>query len=197
MRLGRRTVPEEVERENRPPGIFEEIDEAGAPPVVVEGRGESVSEEDRGRRTGHDRTVAVRRVDASGTYQLRSHVLRDGEPHDGFDIDDLPGTFHLAALLEADGHEVIVGVATFVPGDRGWWQLRGMAVEPRHQGSGVGRRLLAEAELELRAAGGAGVWANARDTALGFYEREGWVVVGAGYEVVGLPHHRVERHFDA
>jgi GNAT superfamily N-acetyltransferase len=100
-------------------------------------------------------------------------------------------------VLEGKGEEVVVGVATFVPGDGGWWQLRGMAVEPRHQGTGVGRCLLAEAEGELRAAGGTGLWANARDTAIGFYERAGWVVVGGGYEVVGLPHHRMERGFGA
>jgi GNAT superfamily N-acetyltransferase len=124
-------------------------------------------------------------------------VLRDGEPHHGFDVDDLPGTFHLAAVLEGKGEEVVVGVATFVPGDGGWWQLRGMAVEPRHQGTGVGRMLLTDAEAVLREMGAAGLWANARDSAIGFYEREGWVVVGAGYEVVGLPHHRMERRFDA
>ena len=152
-----------------------------------------MSEEDGRKRGGHNRTVAVHRVGASSTYQLRSQVLREGAPHDGFDIDDLPGTFHLAALLEVEGNEVIVGVATFVPGEGGWWQLRGMAVSPRHQRAGVGRRLLAEAELELRATGTTGVWANARDTAIGFYERNGWIVIGAGYEVVGLPHHRMER----
>jgi hypothetical protein len=33
------------------------------------------------------------------------------------------------------------------------------------------------------------VWAKARDTALGFYLRLGWVVVGEGFVYNGLPHH--------
>jgi GNAT superfamily N-acetyltransferase len=137
----------------------------------------------------------VRPIEAARTYQLRSRVLRDGEPHDGFDVDELQGTFHLGAFLATADGEDLVGVATFVPHEDGWWQLRGMAVDPRVQGTGVGRRLLAEAEDRLRAAGAPGLWANARDAAIGFYERAGWAVVGAGYELVGLPHHRMERPF--
>jgi GNAT superfamily N-acetyltransferase len=122
---------------------------------------------------------------------LRSRVLREGRTHDGFPEDDEPATLHLGAVVD----EVLVGVATFVPGDDGWWQLRGMAVEPGQQGRGIGLALLADAERRLRAAGAAGMWANGRDTALGFYERAGWVVEGDGYVLVDLPHHRVVRAF--
>ena len=45
----------------------------------------------------------------------------------------------------------------------------------------------------LRAAGYTVLWANARDTALGFYERVGMHVEGNGYVTTetGLPHHTV------
>jgi GNAT superfamily N-acetyltransferase len=119
-------------------------------------------------------------------------VLREGRAHEGFPEDDDAATVHLAAV-EGDH---VVGVATFVPRDDGWWQLRGMAVDAERQGRGIGRAILDEAESRLRALGASGVWANGRDTALGFYERAGWRVVGDGYDMKGRPHHRVERCFD-
>ncbi|MEM6750997.1 MAG: GNAT family N-acetyltransferase [Planctomycetota bacterium] len=85
-------------------------------------------------------------------------------------------------------------------------RLRGMAVSPEAQGLGVGRAvleaLLAEAQRRDDAPSGNGAvsggglgsgggwwWANARTSALGFYERQGWRVVSAEFEIPGVcPH---------
>jgi GNAT superfamily N-acetyltransferase len=133
--------------------------------------------------------VAVMVVDVRSTNDLRDRVLRGGRGHDGFPEDRWPGTLHLGAV---DG-ELIVGVTTLVPREDRWWQLRAMAVEPSRQREGIGRAILADADRRLRAAGATGMWANARDSALGFYTRAGWVVLGEGYVLVDLPHHRVVR----
>ena len=133
-------------------------------------------------------------ISAADTLDLRGRVLRGGSDHGGFPDDDLSGTFHLGAR---DG-DAIVGVATFVPRENGAWQLRGMAVEPDRQGQRIGMAILDEAASRLRLAGAQLVWANGRDTALAFYQRAGWEVVGEGYVLPvqgdrpGMPHHRVE-----
>jgi GNAT superfamily N-acetyltransferase len=134
--------------------------------------------------------VTVEVVTAGDTLELRSRVLRDGRPHLGFPDDNDHRTVHLGARV----HGELVGVATFAARETGIWQLRGMAVDGRTQGQGVGRALLEVAVDRLRALGAERVWANGRDTALGFYERSGWKIVGDGYEMGpgGLPHHRVE-----
>jgi GNAT superfamily N-acetyltransferase len=54
------------------------------------------------------------------------------------------------------------------------YQLRYMATDFDVQGRGYGARLLAFAEADLLARGVEQVWANGRDTALGFYEAVGW-----------------------
>lgn len=137
--------------------------------------------------------MRVEPVDAAATLELRGRVLREGRPHEGFAEDDDPTTFHLAAR---DG-DAVVGVATFIAHDRGAWQLRGMAVDPAAQGRGVGRAVLDAAVERLRAAGARLLWANGRDTALGFYERLGFRVVGDGFLAAsGLPHHRIELDLD-
>jgi GNAT superfamily N-acetyltransferase len=133
--------------------------------------------------------LTVEPVGADDVADLRRRVLRDGEAHEGFPDDHAATTLHLGA--RSDGR--LVGIATFALREPGVYQLRGMAVEPELQGRGIGRAVLDEAERRLRALGARQVWANGRDTALGFYERAGWRVEGDGYVVIGLPHHRVVR----
>ena len=106
----------------------------------------------------------------------------------------MAGAFHLAVRSD----NAIVAVASFAPmatphrpGTRAW-QLRGMAVEPTRQRHGYGVALLDAAIGRLRAAGADVLWANARDSALGFYVRYGMHVVGDGFVAApGLPHHVV------
>jgi GNAT superfamily N-acetyltransferase len=135
-------------------------------------------------------------VESIECHALRRDVLRAGDPaaEVSWPEDSIPGAFHLA--VRADG--AIVAVSSFYPmatphrpGARAW-QLRGMAVQPAQQRRGYGVALLDAAIGRLRAAGAHVLWANARDTALGFYVGYGMHVVGAGFVAApGLPHHVV------
>ncbi len=121
-------------------------------------------------------------------------MLREGRPDTEVDFpgDHVEGAFHLGAMDRAGVPVAVVSLspeATPHRAGRRALRLRGMAVEPALQGTGVGRALLAEAVLEARQRGYEVVWANVRDTALDFYGRAGWQVVGEGFESVGLPHH--------
>jgi GNAT superfamily N-acetyltransferase len=135
------------------------------------------------------------------THPLRRLVLRDDDPARSvvFDGDDEPGTFHLGVVDDSSGE--IVATSTWLqrptehaPGSPAV-QLRGMATSPARQGSGVGG-LLFDAAVELCSDRGYVVlWANARDSALAFYERQGCTAVGDGFvdATTGLPHHVVVR----
>jgi GNAT superfamily N-acetyltransferase len=74
------------------------------------------------------------------------------------------------------------------------YQLRYLAVDFDVQGRGYGAQVLDVAERALRDAGAAQLWANARDTALGFYLKTGWELVpGSGHlsAETQLPHHQI------
>jgi N-acetylglutamate synthase-like GNAT family acetyltransferase len=74
-------------------------------------------------------------------------------------------------------------------------QLKGMAVDDTLQTSGLGKHLI-DAGVQLAQQRGAQlVWARARDTAVGFYEKCGFTVLGDGFidEPTGMPHHIVVR----
>ncbi|HEX3708136.1 MAG TPA: GNAT family N-acetyltransferase [Mycobacteriales bacterium] len=145
--------------------------------------------------------VVVRLADATEVRPLRMSVLRPGQPVEASDYDALPDTRHLGAFAG----DVVVGCASVFPsphlevGDalsldaRSAWQLRGMAVAPERRGTGVGALVLLAAIDLVRLAGAPLMWANARVTALGFYQRLGFMIVGEEftYGPLRLPHNLI------
>lgn len=146
-------------------------------------------------------TVVV--LEAADTHDLRRRALRDGQADASvvWSGDDHIDTVHLGILVNG----TVIAVSTWLAGDLRddrtprTIQLRGMATEPEFTGTGVGRRLL-RAGIERAIDRGAElVWANARISALGFYEREGFSAVGDEFMIpeVGLTHRRVEYRLSA
>ena len=141
-------------------------------------------------------SLVIRRAKVAEIFPLRHAVLRPGRPvtYSVYSEDD--GAVHVGAWDD----DVLVGCATVFP--EPWpgnelmdavadaWRLRGMAVDPSTQGSGVGRRVLEEGAAAAREGGASVLWANARTSALGFYQRMGWRIVGDEFIASdsGLPH---------
>lgn len=140
-------------------------------------------------------TILYHRVTVERILALRHAVLRPELPPAAacFDGDLAPTTIHLAADSEA----TIVGCATFmtVPlNDEPAYQLRGMATAPAWRGRGLGRGLLEYAEVLLRDDPVRLRWCNARLSAIGFYEAQGWMVMSERFDIpTAGPHHRMLR----
>lgn len=130
--------------------------------------------------------LQVRPVDASALLELRRQVLRDGDQSARVSDrrDDVEGTLHLGGYL---GPQLVCAVTLYrepppFTSTRRSVQLRWMAVHGAFQRQGVGGAALAHAERLLASDGVEMIWANARDTALGFYRSQGWTVIeGSGY----------------
>ena len=135
-------------------------------------------------------SVVVRGADAEEIRELRMSVLRPGMPVTASDYDLLPETRHVAAFQG----DVVVGCASVFPSaypeEPAAWQLRGMAVAAHQQGTGLGAQVLLAAVDVVRQAAGPLLWANARVSALGFYERLGFSIVGSVFThgPLKLPH---------
>ena len=67
-------------------------------------------------------------------------------------------------------------------------KIRQMAVRTTHQKQGLGRAILHRAETSLAERGYVEFALHARMTALGFYEKLGYVAAGRPFTEVGLPH---------
>jgi len=144
--------------------------------------------------TGSD-PFRLRRVEASELVDLRRLVLRNNDPTQRASDDrDSDATSRHWGGFEADR---LVVCGSFYPstspvaGDVVTYQLRYLATDADARGRGYARRLLLLAESELRQLGAQQLWANARDTALGFYLDVGWNAI-AGSEHLSpetqLPH---------
>jgi GNAT superfamily N-acetyltransferase len=139
--------------------------------------------------------LRVERVTSSQLHELRRRVLRndDATLYRPDMRDDETTSIHFGGLL---GARVVVS-ASFFPSSPPMnptlrtYQLRYMATDFDVQGRGYGAMVLAVAEDELRALDVQQIWANGRDTALGFYEREGWLKVDGSEHLspeTQLPH---------
>lgn len=144
--------------------------------------------------------VSVGRVTVDQVRPYRLAWLRRGTPSRNvvFPGDDADSTVHVLAR-DADGRPA--GIASWMEcaspdrPSQPALQLRGMAVAPELRRLRVGADLI-EAGMALAAERGLHwVWANARDSALGFYVAQGFDVVGEGFttEDTQLPHHRILR----
>lgn len=122
-------------------------------------------------------------MDGAVTTELRRAILRPGWPAGArMHGDEAPDAVHLAARA-ADG--TVVGAAVLLPAAYparpdapAAWQLRGMATAAAVRGSGVGARIVGEAVRQVRARGGRLLWCQARESAISFYARNGFVGEG-------------------
>ena len=121
-------------------------------------------------------------------YELRWRILRAPwrQPR-GSEKDDWE---HLADHVTArDGHGRLLGVGRLHLNNPGEAQVRYMATEEDCRGRGVGLAVYRHLESIAARRHVARISLNARDSALGFYEKLGFKVVGEGPLLFGeIPH---------
>ncbi|NRA38198.1 MAG: GNAT family N-acetyltransferase [Planctomycetes bacterium] len=123
-------------------------------------------------------------------FALRHAVLRPGLPTESAQFDGDVSARHFAAQRE----QQIIGCLTMMerayydesPG----WQLRGMATVEAFRGQGIGKNLLAFMETKIiPEQNPALLWCHAREHAVDFYKRCGWIVDSDIFETPGVGMH--------
>ena len=87
----------------------------------------------------------------------------------------------------------IIGCCVLTTLDDNTIRLRQMAVAKKFQGAGIGRALMQFAEKTSQKRGYQKLMMHARKTAIGFYEKLGYRVVGKEFEEVSIPHFSMEK----
>lgn len=125
------------------------------------------------------------------TVSLRYRILR--EPLGlSFTDEQLAGEatdMHITATQ--DGR--LLGCLVLTPREQGVVQMRQVAVDPNVQGQGIGRGLVTTSEDVARGRGFTTMILHARESAVPFYLRLNYEVVGEPYEEVTLPHLTMEK----
>ncbi len=137
----------------------------------------------------------IKKISAAETRPLRRGILRPHQRAEDllYTADDDSRSFHLGAY---DGAELI-SVASFLfdphPDfdNSKQFRIRGMATLPDYRGQGLGMKLLQSGLERIKSEGVEFVWLNARQTALGFYERAGFAYFGEMFELTGIGPHKV------
>jgi len=137
----------------------------------------------------------IKEISAFETIIVRHPVLRFGKPIEGcqFEGDDLPTTSHFGLFYE-DQLSAVISVfeeKSILFFEENQFQIRGMAVLEQHQKKGFGEALLKYCENQIRNNKGEIIWFNARQTAIGFYEKYQYQKIGDGFEIADIGIHYV------
>ncbi len=123
--------------------------------------------------------------------QLRKQILR--QPLGlSFSEDELEHERHNILIGAYDDDEML-GCCMLCPINHHTLRLRQMAVQNNLQGKGIGASMMNFAETVARDKGFKKMVMHARKTALGFYEKLGYSVVGDEFTEVTIPHFVMEK----
>ncbi len=141
-------------------------------------------------------THKVEIITASDCIELRSRVLRPGQPIElcKYPEDSLATTIHLGIFK--DSQLICTGTlletkCSLFPETTESYQLRGMATDHDFQGQGLGRELLEKAEEILIGKNCSMLWFNARESAFGFYQKCGFDLKGDFFDIPLVGPHKI------
>ena len=96
-------------------------------------------------------------------------------------------------LIGAFDEDEMIGCCMLTKTEEGELRLRQMAVKDDLQGTGIGASIISFAENLAKDRGFGKIIMHARDSAVGFYEKLGYKIVGDAFTEVNLPHHKMEK----
>lgn len=138
-------------------------------------------------------------VEETLTRELRRSVLRPNLPPGAtLPGDDVPDAAHFGAI---DDDGAVLCTCFVYPDPCPWlpdapaWRLRQMATAEGLRGRGIGGQVVEAAAEYVRARGATVLWCNARERAVAFYRRHGFVGHGEIFtdERHTIPHLRMWR----
>jgi predicted GNAT family N-acyltransferase len=123
--------------------------------------------------------------------ELRQRVLRAPL---GLDIrnDDLQAETEQIIFIYEEGN-IVKGCVLLQQYDADTFKLRQMAVDASEQGKGIGMELVNAADVYAVNFGKSRIMLHARETAIPFYQKLGYEVIGEPLTEVGLPHRIMEK----
>lgn len=139
--------------------------------------------------------TTIKKIDYKDTFIVRHPVLRAGKPIEScfFEGDDLKTTTHFG-YFDVDKLMGVISVyqnKNLIFNADNQFQIRGMAVLQEAQTLGYGKKLLERAEADCIAKNSEIIWFNAREKAVGFYEKSGYQIAGNSFEIAGIGTHYI------
>jgi ribosomal protein S18 acetylase RimI-like enzyme len=139
--------------------------------------------------------IDIRKISAQESFIVRHPILRNGKPIESclFEGDDLPTTQHFG-LYENDKLEGVISLFknnNSLFKDKFQVQIRGMAVLENNQRKGFGCLLVEHSENVLKLQNLSLIWFNARENAIGFYQKMGYEITGNSFDIPDVGIHYI------
>jgi len=135
----------------------------------------------------------IKKISSRDTFLVRHPILREGKPVEScqFDGDDLQTTTHFGLFIDTN----ITGVLSVFKNNNvifnseNQFQIRGMAILKDFQRKGFGDELIKHAEVYIKSQFGKLIWFNARESAVPFYEKLGYIKIGEPFFIADIGIH--------
>lgn len=135
----------------------------------------------------------IKKISSRDTFLVRHPILREGKPIEScqFDGDDLETTTHFGLFIDKN----ITGVLSVFKNNNvifsseNQFQIRGMAILKDFQRKGFGDELIKHAEVYIKSQFGKLIWFNARESAVPFYEKLGYIKIGEPFFIADIGIH--------
>ena len=135
----------------------------------------------------------IKKISSRDTFLVRHPILREGKPIEScqFDGDDLETTTHFGLFIDKN----IIGVLSVFKNNNvifnseNQFQIRGMAILEDFQRKGFGDELIKHAEVYIKSQFGKLIWFNARESAVPFYAKLGYIKIGEPFSIADIGIH--------
>jgi len=124
--------------------------------------------------------------------RLRYEVLRKPLGLE-YTVEQLAAEYDNIHLAAYDNAGRLIGYLNLTPVDADQVKMRQVAVHPDWQGAGVGKALVFASESVARRSGFKKISLHARETAVPFYQKLNYILVGERFEEVTIPHFYMEK----
>ena len=125
--------------------------------------------------------ISIEQITPELTWRLRREILYPSMKLSEMEMEQDTYGMHFGAFKDV---KLAAVVSLFQSGDD--YQFRKLAVGPEFQLSGIGSQLLDYVTDIVIKDGGKRIWCNARDTAIGFYLKQGYQLTGEKYSKNGF-----------
>lgn len=134
------------------------------------------------------KVIAYGEDEHAAAIALRKEVLYEAR---GISPDDYnEETYHVQIAGFIDNN--IISTCSLVPEGESC-RMRYVAIKGNIQGSGIGSKMLMFFEDQARDMGFQSIYCHARDTAINFYTKNGYITEGDIFEQVTIPHIKMRK----
>ena len=133
--------------------------------------------------------ISIEQIRPELTWNLRQKVLYPAQKLYEMEMDEDQDGIHFGAFADNQ----LIGIISLF-NRNGDFQFRKFAIEPEYQGNGTGNALLTYITDFAKAEGGTRIWCNARSTATGFYDKNGFSHTGQFFSKNGFEYEILEKY---